>query len=171
MIVINIIFSLVYTISFVTKLFSLREFHYAIIDFDVVFKRPGVLLKFVSMLILLSELVLAACFSLQIFLEISYCFAVLQLLLFTLLFIKILYQKKEVKCNCFGKSTNATNPKLAIARNLSLSLCGIMGAVSSNNNFDFKVEYLVLSVIVALVLQVKSEIKVLTQIKSEEISL
>lgn len=171
MIILNLIFSLVYMISFITKLFSLREFHYAIIEFDVFFKMPGKLLNFISWLIILSEMLLAACFSLQIYLRTAYSFSALQLLFFAFLFIKILYQKKEVKCNCFGKSTNVTNSKFAIYRNLSLSISGIIGAVSSNNNLDFRIEHLALSVIVALVFQVNSEIKALTQIKSEEISL
>lgn len=166
----NITFSLLYFISFVTKVFSFNEFKYAIVDFDFMLKKPDSrLVTMAALLVLASEFLLAVCFSMNILVRTAYIISIIQLLIFLFLFLRVFRLNKEVKCNCFGKNEHKTNVKLAILRNTLLLIASLFGAVFSSNVAGISdVTTGILLVSIALIYQILLELRVLLRLFNKD---
>lgn len=117
------IFALIFSLSSISKAFSISYFLEAIKSFG--FKKKVTIIGYSVLLI---ELILSLNFSLKIYLGYSYAISFILFGLFNFMLINVLLQKKAVRCNCFSPSVKPTNIPLSVSRNfifMILAFCAI----------------------------------------------
>lgn len=120
-------FSLMFFVSFLSKLLAFQPFQWSIKEFKVVKDRRLIFMVAVGMLFV--EFTLAVSFSLLLYVHVSFVIVCLLMLLFISLFIRSLRNKQSISCHCFGHQNKFTNVQWAIARNAIFLLMGIAGFV------------------------------------------
>ncbi|WP_159885026.1 MauE/DoxX family redox-associated membrane protein [Paenibacillus puerhi] len=162
------LFSLVFFVSSISKIYSFKEFTYAIYDFEI-FGKNKRLIVFYGVVGLILEIIFALCFSLGIFLKLIFILCILQLIFFTACFYRMYLKKLKIKCNCFGKSDKNTDIKLSICRNVLLIVLAFIGYLTNENDLGvgfFSLNRFFICSILALSYQVYIERKVMVNINS-----
>ncbi|MDR6715731.1 MauE/DoxX family redox-associated membrane protein [Paenibacillus sp. 2003] len=107
-----------FLISSISKFLDMNEFRMSIKEFGVVQNKQ--LISVGSYVFVLIE-IMSAYLLINNFNEvISLIIPVGMMSLFVMVFIKVIFEKKELKCNCFGKSDKGTNNTYAVIRNLTI---------------------------------------------------
>jgi len=118
-------YSLMFFVSFLSKLLAFQPFQWSIKEFKIVKDRRLIFMVAVGMLFL--EITLAISFSFLQYVQISFVIVCLLMLLFIVLFIRSLRNKQSISCHCFGHQNNFTNIQRAIARNAIILFMSILG--------------------------------------------
>lgn len=120
-------FSLMFFVSFLSKLLAFQPFQWSIKEFKVVKDRRLIFMIAVGMLFV--EFTLAVSFSFLQYMQVSFVIVCLMMLLFIGLFIRSLRNKQSISCHCFGHQNKFTNIQGAIVRNAIFLSMGISGLV------------------------------------------
>lgn len=165
--IINLIMSIVFYISSISKILYFNNFLYSIIDFNLLFKKLNYKVVLSGLVILATEFILAICFSLNIFIDKASILACILLLVFNVLFIRAYYQRNQVSCNCFGKSDKNTNIPFAIFRNSLLIVLVIIVYLRSESILlinDKSITFFCFSLIISLTFILYKETKILVKL-------
>ncbi|WP_431522845.1 MauE/DoxX family redox-associated membrane protein [Paenibacillus hunanensis] len=149
--------------SSIQKLFSYNTFLKAIFDFGIKKKIIAIL---ASVCVLSAELIIAIALFVNYSTKIFLFLAILLMISFTVLFIRVARKGDQITCNCFGDSEKKTNVKFSIIRNVLIIVLLVLGILQHKSDYvDFNnISLLIFFLNIIIIFQVVRKIKQIKQI-------
>lgn len=135
-----------FLVSSISKCLDMNEFRMSIKEFGVVENKRLITLG--SYFFVFIEIV-SAYLLINNFNEVLSLMIPLGMMsLFVVVFVKVIFEKKELKCNCFGKSDKGTNNIYAVIRNVTIiGLIVICWVYQTDNLFTAADEFIIFTIV------------------------